>query len=78
MTTLIHLLFYSVMSLAGGDWVGNGGNVIACGDSLRLLDYYEAEEQRRIPLDLGTGTYEFSAKGLLCSASTRERESDPG
>lgn len=62
MTTLIHLLFYSVMSLAGGDWVGNGGNVIACGDSLRLLDYYEAEEQRRIPLDLGPEHMSFQQK----------------
>lgn len=62
MTTLIHLLFYSVLSLAGGDWVGNGGNVIACGSSLRLLDYFEAEEQRGIPLDLGPKHMSFQQK----------------
>ncbi|MGE9744454.1 hypothetical protein [Bdellovibrio bacteriovorus] len=62
MAALIHLLFYSLMSVAGGDWVGNGGNVISCGDSLRLLDYYEAEEQRGIALDLGNESMSFQQK----------------
>ncbi|MFV8259309.1 hypothetical protein ACNQKP_16000 [Bdellovibrio bacteriovorus] len=62
MTTLIHLLFYSVISMAGGDWVGNGGNVISCGDSLRLLDYYEGEEQRRILPELGPEHMSFQQK----------------
>lgn len=62
MMTLIHLLFYSVLSLAGGDWVGNGGNVISCGNSLRLLDYFEADEQRRIPLELGPNHMSFQQK----------------
>lgn len=40
---IIELLLYSLISIAGNE-VGNGGDVIICKDSVKLLDYYEAAD----------------------------------
>lgn len=60
MVSVFSILISSSLALAGGDWVGNGGNVLECTSSgqVQLLDYYEGESQRHIPVDLGpSGNY---------------------
>lgn len=58
--TMLLVPFLSFSRGRGGDWVGNGGNVLSCTDSqeLLLLDYVEAD-QRGLTIDLGGGaTYQ--------------------
>lgn len=48
-------LFFSILSHAGIDWVGNGGNVIFCEtkSSLEVYDYYEGRTLRGLNVELG-------------------------
>src|SRR5688572_30252787 len=51
----------------GGDVVGNGGNALVCDEgagknSVRLLDFYEADLLRGIKYDLGAAELEPMAK----------------
>lgn len=56
MLVLLNILSAAFLSFAGGDWVGNGGNLIECADGrLQLLDYYEGNQGRGISVDLGDG-----------------------
>lgn len=61
MLSVLNLVLTSSLSFAGGDWVGNGGNVLECAptEKVQLLDYFEGEQLRHITVDLGTGaTYQ--------------------
>lgn len=50
------------LSFAGGDWVGNGGNLIICEDNQpQLLDYFEGLHDRGIEVDHGSSG-EFSER----------------
>ncbi|MBV2169341.1 MAG: hypothetical protein KUL82_11610 [Bdellovibrio sp.] len=53
----------SCFAFAGGDWVGNGGNIVQCGAGARmqLLDYYETE-MRGLNIDLGNETVTYIDK----------------
>lgn len=56
MLVLLNILSAAFLSFAGGDWVGNGGNLIECADGrLQLLDYYEGIQGRGITVDVGDG-----------------------
>ncbi|UXR63750.1 hypothetical protein EZJ49_11805 [Bdellovibrio bacteriovorus] len=57
MLTVLSIILSSSLTFAGGDWVGNGGNVLECasGSQVQLLDYYEGQQQRHIPVNLGSG-----------------------
>nr|BFD66654.1 hypothetical protein HAGR004_16760 [Bdellovibrio sp. HAGR004] len=61
MLSVLSLILFSSLTFAGGDWVGNGGNVLECASSekVQLLDYYEGQQQRQISVNLGPGaTYQ--------------------
>lgn len=57
MLSVFSFILSSSLAFAGGDWVGNGGNILECASSekVQLLDYYEAEQQRQISVNLGPG-----------------------
>lgn len=52
---LVNLFLSLNITFAGGDWVGNGGNLILCDKKEpQLLDYYEGEHDRGIVVDHGS------------------------
>ncbi len=56
---LLSLLAFSAQTFAGGgDRVGNGGDVVVCGDRVELLDLYEARVKGHKPLKLESDTHE--------------------
>jgi hypothetical protein len=48
---LLLLLPFGAFASTGGNEVGNGGDVVVCSDSVRLLDYFENESLKRGPLE---------------------------
>jgi hypothetical protein len=52
------LVMFAVQKLQAGDKILNGGNVIVCGNSIELLDYYEARlSGKQLQFDSGLNTY---------------------
>lgn len=72
----MNFLLYGVLSLvlssaawaAGGDWIGNGGDLLRCAQSgtakveFELLDYYEGRYYRGLQPDLGPQGTSFDDK----------------
>lgn len=65
MISLISVLILSLSSFAGGDWVGNGGNVLTCqnqqGVSYQMLDLYEGHT-RGFEADFGSASKTYDQK----------------
>ncbi len=63
---LLTLLAFSAQAFAaGGDRVGNGGDVVVCGDRVELLDLYEARVKGHKPLTLESDTHEEMLKEVI-------------
>ncbi|MGE3609701.1 MAG: hypothetical protein AB7I27_08975 [Bacteriovoracaceae bacterium] len=57
---LISILL-GVNAWAGGDVIGNGGDVVVCGDKVEMLDFYEAKV-KGLSLDLGSKDLNYEEK----------------
>jgi len=68
---LLSILLPIHSQAAGGDWIGNGGDLLRCWNKEKraydyeLLDYYEGRTIRRLVPDLGAANLSFHDKVLF-------------
>lgn len=59
---LIISIVTGISALASGRVVGNGGDVLVCPNSVKLLDFYEAQTLRGMQIDLGGESHSLPQK----------------